>query len=339
MSITIRDIAKKLDLSIAAVSRALDGYSDISGETRQRVIKAAAEMGYSPNRSARQLRRKKADAIGYILPTEEPRFADPFVAEFISGLGNETALHPFDLLISIAPPGLDTEQTLYRNWVQSQKVDGFILNRMRVKDWRVQYLYETNIPFTALELSLDSIDYPRVEVDNENAMASLVKYLTKQGFQRFAFIGGDENLIKHKARFGGFLKGLEYCGIEWESGLSANGDMTIAGGYRIAQKLLYLKAPPDAILCINDETALGVLRAAHERGVEVGKQLAVTGFEGVIAGRYSEPSLTTMDIPIYEIARILVKMLACEIMHDVLDERVVVVKPEMILRQSTGRMG
>ncbi len=104
MAITIRDIAKKLDLSIAAVSRALDGYPDISEATRRKVVQAALEMGYAPNRAARQLRRKKADAVGYILPAHTPRFADPFFTEFLAGLGDETAVHPFDLLISIAPP-------------------------------------------------------------------------------------------------------------------------------------------------------------------------------------------------------------------------------------------
>ena len=97
MPVTIRDIAKKLNLSIAAVSRAMDGYPDISEETRQRVMETAHQMGYVPNRAARQLRRQKADAIGYILPSETPRFADPFFSEFLSGLGDETALHPFDL--------------------------------------------------------------------------------------------------------------------------------------------------------------------------------------------------------------------------------------------------
>src|SRR4030042_5247172 len=101
MTVTIREIAKNLNLSIGAVSRALDGYSDISEETRLRVIQAAREMGYVPNRAARQLRRKKADAVGYILPANTPRFTDPFFSEFIAVLGDETAQHPFDLLISI----------------------------------------------------------------------------------------------------------------------------------------------------------------------------------------------------------------------------------------------
>ena len=86
--ITIRDVAKKLNLSITTVSRALDGYSDVAEETRQRVIQTAAEMGYVPNQAARQLRRHRADTIGYILPAHSPRFSDPFFAEFIAGLGD-----------------------------------------------------------------------------------------------------------------------------------------------------------------------------------------------------------------------------------------------------------
>src|SRR5512146_1096693 len=136
MSITIRDIAKKLGLSIGAVSRALDGYPDISEETRLRVVQTAHEMGYVPNQDARQLRRKKGDAVGYILPANTPRFADPFFTEFLAGLGDETAVHPFDLLISIAAPGQEAEHQIYRKWIQSHKVDGLILTHMHIHDWR-----------------------------------------------------------------------------------------------------------------------------------------------------------------------------------------------------------
>ena len=100
-------------------------------------------MGYVPNQAARQLRRKKADAVGYILPASTPRFADPFFSEFIAGLGDETAIHPYDLVISIAPPGEEPEKHIYQSWVQGRKVDGFILTYLHLHDWRVQYLAKT----------------------------------------------------------------------------------------------------------------------------------------------------------------------------------------------------
>ena len=113
MPVTIRDVARHLNLSITTVSRALDGYDHVSEETRQRVIEAARELGYSPNRAARQLRRQRADTIGYILPSSAPRFSDPFFSKFIAGMADEAAQSSYDLLVSAAPAVQESEQQAY----------------------------------------------------------------------------------------------------------------------------------------------------------------------------------------------------------------------------------
>src|SRR3990172_185051 len=137
MPVTIHDVAKRLKLSIPTVSRALDGYDDVAEETRERVVRVAREMGYVPSRAARQLRRKRAEAIGFMMPTSKPRFTDPFFSEFIAGLGDEAASRHFDLLISLAPPDDEAERIAYQRWIQSRRVDGIVLARMRLDDWRV----------------------------------------------------------------------------------------------------------------------------------------------------------------------------------------------------------
>ena len=336
MPVTIRDIAKKLDLSIAAVSRAMDGYPDISEETRLRVMETARKMGYVPNRAARQLRRQKADAIGYILPSETPRFADPFFSEFLSGLGDETALHPFDLLVSIAPPGAYAEQTIYHTWTQSRKVDGFILDRIHLHDWRVCFLEDQAIPFVGLEQSLDSIDYPCVQVDNASSMAALVAYLVGRGFRRIAYIGGPEQLVIQHERLTGYRQGLADMHLVYDPALAVTCDMTGTGGYQATKRLYWRNDPPDAIMCINDETAFGALHALRELGMNIGKNVAVTGFDGVAASAHSDPPLTTLDIPVYEIARKLVNLLAAELEHQPAAERHIVFTPRLLKRLSTG---
>jgi LacI family transcriptional regulator len=237
---TIRELARQLNLSIAAVSRALDGYPDISEATRQRVVQAAAAMGYVPNRAARQLRRRKADAIGYILPSDTPRFSAPFFSEFVAGLGDETVMHPFDLLISIAPPGEAAEQRIYQIWVQSHKVDGFILNQVHRQDWRVRYLAEQGVPFSALELTEDGVDYPRVEVDNRRGLTALVQHLVSRGFRRLAYIGGPETLVIQAERLAGFEAGLQAAGVPCPPEYLVSTDLTNAGGYQAAQRLRWL---------------------------------------------------------------------------------------------------
>ena len=336
MAVTIRDIAKKLGLSIGAVSRALDGYADISEETRQRVIRAAREMDYVPNRAARQLRRNKADSLGYILPGNSPRFTDPFFSEFIAGLGDETAHHPFDLVISIAPPGEEPERHMYQNWVQGRKVDGFILTHLHQQDWRARYLAEQHFPFTALGNTLDADDFAGIKVNWQGGIVELVTHLLANGYRHIAYLGGPETLTMHDEQLAGYRQGLQMAQLPYDERLVMPGDLTSTGGYDATKRILSMPAPPDAIMCINDETAFGVLRAAHEMGYEIGRNLAVAGFDGVQDSKYMEPPLTTLDISIYKVAHQLVMMLVGEIEQTPGVAGCIEVQPRLLIRESTG---
>jgi DNA-binding LacI/PurR family transcriptional regulator len=336
MKVTIRQIAQKLNLSIAAVSRALDGYPDISAETRQRVLETAREMGYVPNRAARQLRRQRTDAIGFILPSGAPGFSEAFFTEFLIGMGDEAPRHRLDLLVSTAGSSPEREQDLYQDWVRSQKVDGFVLNRIRLNDWRVRFLAKNRIPFVALEHSLDGIAYPCIEVDNVGGVAALVSHLCQRGFRRIAYIGGPEDLKIQVGRLTGYRQGLSDCGLAFVPEWVADGDLSASGGYQAARRLRWLPEPPDAFVCINDETAFGVLHAMHDLGLEIGRQVAVAGFDGVAVSAHTRPPLTTLDFPIPDVAQTLVKMLAATLKGEALSSERVTIAPRLLVRASTG---
>jgi len=336
VSVTIRDVAKRLDLSITTVSRALDGYDDVAESTRQRVIRAAREMGYVPSHTARQLRRSRADCIGYILPTSGPRFTDPFFSEFIAGLGDEATTHNLDLLISTAPPDEPVERQMYERWVHSRRVDGIVLSRMRARDWRVEYLVKNKFPVVALGHTLLSVDLPYVEVDARAGFALMVKHLAERGHKRIAYIGAPENLTLQVDRLAGFRDGLQAAGLTLDESLIAVGDLTRAGGYEAAQRLLSLREPPTAIMGVNDLTAIGAMRAAHERGLVVGRDVAVAGYDGIEDGEHTHPPLTTLKRSVYDLARRLVNMLLTIIAGEPLAERQVMLPPELIVRGSTG---
>lgn len=335
MNITIRDVAKKLNLSITTVSRALDGYEDVSEETRQRVVQTAHEMGYAPNQAARQLRRKRADSIGYILPADRPRFSDPFFAEFVAGLGDEAATHGLDLLVSSAPPNSQVEQNAYERWVQSRKVDGIVLNRLHLQDWRVQYLAKIRFPFVTLERSQDPCDYPSVEVNGQRWFKLLVDHLVNLGHRRIAYIGAGAELKIQADRLAGYRDSLQGHAMPYEAELVAEGDLTSDGGFRAAERLLALPQPPTAIACVDDMTALGVLHAAREHGRVIGQDLAVAGFDGIEGFEHMQPLLTTINQPVYEIARKLVQMLSAQIAGQELMEKYVQIEPVLEIRQST----
>ncbi len=336
MATTIRDLAQKLDLSITTVSRALDGYSDVAEETRQRVIQAAQEMGYVPSYAARQLRRKRTDAIGYILPTSSPRFSDPFYVSFLTGLCDEVASQQLDLLVTSCPPEGEEEKNQYRRWVQSRRVDGIVLNRVRLHDWRIEFLAQKQIPFATLGKGDVAGDFPSIDVDDQAGVKNLVTHLSAKGHRRIGFIGASPDLVIHANRFHGYLAGLEAAGIEYDPNLFIEGDLTEAGGYQAALALLSRQPRPTAILGINDLTALGVFRAAKERGIYIGTELAIAGYDGIKETELTNPPLTTLYQPTYEIARRLAQMLIRLVEGETLVETQVTIQPQLMIRASTG---
>jgi len=313
MPVSIRDVAQHLNLSITTVSRALNGYEDVAEETRQRVLKAASELGYTPNRAARQMRHRFSDTIGYILPEDAPRLSDPFFAEFIAGLGDESVKHGFELLVTTAASGSQEEQQAYRKWLHGREVDGVVLNRMHLNDWRVQYLAQNKFPFVTLERSLDPYDYASVETNGRQWFGKLIDHLVSLGHRRIAYIGTNPELKIHADRFAGYQGGLHAHGLEYDPQLVVTGDLTSDGGFHAARQLLTLPNPPTAIACVDDMTAMGVLHAAQEMGWTVGKNLAITGFDGIEGFRHTQPPLTTINQPVYSIACRLVEMLVNQI--------------------------
>jgi LacI family transcriptional regulator len=338
MAVTIKDLAKAVNLSITTVSRALDGYDDVAESTRERVIHTAHEMGYIPNRAARQLRRQRTDTIGYILPSKSPRFADPFFSDFIAGLGDAAGDHNFDLLISTASPGEKGESELYRRWVNSRKVDGFILNRLRIVDWRVQFLAESRVPFVSLEKSQDPVNYPCVTVNSRKGFRTLVRHILDLGHQRIAFIGASLDLVISNDRFAGYLDALGEADIPIDQSLIIQTDLFRQSGFEAAKNLLSLSQPPNAIVCANDLVAMGVLEAAKDLGLRVGTDLLVAGFDNIEESAHSQPPLTTLSQPVYEIARKLVDMLIDLINGNPIEDPCVPLEPELVLRSSTTGM-
>ncbi len=334
---TIHDVARRVGLSITTVSRALDGYDDVAAATRQRVRRAAAAMGYAPSGAARRLRRKRSDVIGYVLPAGGERFCDPFFSEFIAGLGDEVTSQGLDLLVSTAQPETADEQRVYTRWTSSRLVDGIVLNRMRLRDWRVSFLSKSGLPFVAHGHSAMRQQFPYIEMDSRGAFAQLVAHLVARGHRRIAYIGAPEGITLQAERYAGYRDGLAAAGIELDPDLVASGDLTRAGGYEAARRLLDLNRPPTAILGANDLTAIGVLRAAAEKGLRVGIDLAVAGYDGTEDSAHTQPPLTTLKQPTYDTARRLVRMLLSTINGQPLEERRIIVAPQLIVRESTGR--
>lgn len=334
-AVTIRDVAKRLNLSITTISRALDGYSDVAAETRRLVIETANEMGYTPDLTARRLRRRQSEAIGFILPTFSNGFFDPFFAEFISGLGDEALGQHLDLLVAAAPSDSSEEQQIYRQWVQGRKVAGVVLNRLRLQDWRVGYLSQVELPFVTLNRAQDDLNYPSVGIANRDCFKALTEHLVASGHQRIAYVSGPAGLRIQADRFAGYQDALQEAGLGLDRSLVAESDLSAEGGYRAGLELLTGLHPPTAIACIDDLTAMGVLHAAHDLDFQVGKDLLVSGFDGLGSSAHTQPPLTTVQQPLYQMARQMVNILARLLRGEPVDKRHTLVEANLLVRAST----
>ncbi len=337
MPVTLKDVAQKLDLSITTVSRALAGYSDVAAATRQRVLSTAEEMGYVPNVTARHLRQQRTDTIGFIIPSEGPRFSDPFFNELMAGLGNEAAAHEFDVLVSIHVPGVE-EEAAYRRMVYGRRVDGVVIVRIRHDDWRIRFLQQEAFPFVCFGRSEVPGDYPYIGVDGTLGMYLLTRHFIESGHQRIAYIAAPPHFFFATDRKAGFRQALAEAGIPLEKELEILGDLTQQGGY-LAMKELLSRFPsadtkPTAIAACNDLMALGAMAAIQDAGLDVGEDIAVGGFDDIPPAAHSHPPLTTVRQPIYQIGAQVMRTLVQLVQHEPLAQRHIVLEPELVIRKS-----
>lgn len=339
MPVTLKDIAQKIGYSITTVSRALAGYGDVAESTRQLVIKTATEMGYHPDATARRLRKQCTDTIGFVIPTYGPRFSDSFFSELLAGIGNKAAEQKMDLLVSTRAPGSE-ELEVYERMVRERRVDGLLVVRTRHQDQRIAYLVEQDFPFVAFgrsDLSNTEADFPYLDVDGEAGMRQLTQHLIDLGHRRIAYISAPLNLMFASHRLEGYKDALADNSIPFDETLIAVGELTERSGYAVGRDFLTQAERPSAIIACNDLMALGVISAAQGLGLTTGRDVAVAGFDDVPLAEHAHPPLTTVRQPIYEIGQRICEMLVYLLQASgKLEERHVILKPQLVVRESCG---
>lgn len=334
MKITLKTIADEVGLSITTVSRALAGYDDVNEDTRRRIIAIAERLGYQPNLAARHLRSKQTQTIGMIIPLTS-YFSDPFFMELLSGVGRQASKYGYDLLLSAQQPG-EEELNTYRRMVASSRIDGMVLARVLKDDPRIAFLKEVRHPFVAFGRS-NFNDYPYIDVDGTVGMCELVRHLIGLGHQRIALILPPRELGFTAARYEGYVQGLHEANLAPDPEYIEVGDLTQDSGYTAALRLLDRTPPPTAIAACNDSMAIGAMRAAQVRGLVVGRDIAVTGFDDIPQAAHTSPPLTTVRQPIYTIGQQALDMLIQAIRHEPLEQPHVLLTPEVVVRESSGK--
>ena len=337
MQVTLKDISRETGFSITTVSRALGGYSDVNEHTRQYILITAKQMGYQPNSIARQLRNQRTNTIGLIIPENEHTFSDDFFSQLMMGVGRGASSLSYDLLIS-AQMSDDEEMDAYHRIGGGNRVDGIVVARTRQNDPRIAYLKELDLPFVVSgRLSPDKIsDFPYMDADSRAGLHMAVNHLAMLGHQHIGLILPPEDMAYTAYRFSGYCEGLSDANIAYRDNYVVTSDLQRSGGYHRAEELMRQFPELTAIIACNDHMALGAMKAVQERGLVVGQDLSIIGFDDIPSAEHANPPLTTVRQPIFEIGIRLAEMLI-QIVEDRPPATLqVLLQPTLVIRESTG---
>ena len=279
-AVNLKQLSHMLQLSQTTVSRALNGYPEVSEETRRRVTDAAKRHGYRPNPSARRLATGKAGMIGHVLPTGASVDIDPHFVEFLSGLGDYARSHELDLVLS--PADADDEETTYRRVAAAKQVDAVYISAPRPADRRISLVNQLGLPFLVHGRAegLD-FDYPFLDIDNEGAFHEAARLLVQLGHKRIALINGDDGQTFAIFRERGVRRALASAGLALPPERIRSIAMTEENGYRSARSLLDQAEPPTAIACSSLIMALGVVRAVRDLGLTIPGDVSLIAHDDV----------------------------------------------------------
>ncbi len=271
----LKDLAEKLKLSPTTVSRALNGYPEVSEATRVKVEEAARRFNYRPNTQAKRLATGRAMAIGHVIPiSTQHEIVNPVFADFIAGAGEVYARSGYDFLMSIVPDA-DQDRT-YREIRSKGSVDGCILHGPLLSDPRISLLRELRLPFVVHGRStLEAGPYSWVDMNNIRAFQRATEFLIDLGHRRIALINGIETMdFAHRRRLG-FEQALAARGLVPNPALMASGEMTEAQGYDETMAMLARPGAPTAFLTSSLLSAMGVRRALVELGLVLGRDVSI----------------------------------------------------------------
>jgi LacI family transcriptional regulator len=295
--VTIRQLARLSGVSIGTVSRALNGYADVRPETRERIMRLARELDYTPSASARSLVTQRSHVIGVFLETGEghPDLQHPFFHEVLGGLKQRIGAGGFDLLLFASErPGNGYGPHSYLKRARHHQVEGVVMMGVDPENPEVARLVRADLPCVGLDLQLDG---PKTEVvmsDNVEGARQAVHHLHALGHRRIATITGMIDRRPGVDRLRGFRAAIQELGLAYRDEYVTYGDFYFESGRAATARLLALDEPPTAIFAAADLTALGAIRAATEAGLQIPQDLSVVGFDDIQIAPHVNPPLTTV---------------------------------------------
>jgi LacI family transcriptional regulator len=293
MTATIRDVAHVAGVSPMTVSRVISGSARVRPETRHRVERAIATLGYVPNHLARGLTQQKTGTVGLIVPD----VADPFFTLILRGAADVARRADYRVILCNTDGDLEREDGYLEDMV-AHRVEGVLIapvcDRSRSN---LRRLTAHSVPFVLIDRSIPGIECDLVQGDSVGGARQLVEHLLGLGHRRIAHVTETQEVSTARDRLRGYQEALERAGIPFVPALVIEGSATVAGGYQAARKLLARSTRLDAIFAVNNLAAVGTVRALQEHGLDIPGDIAVACFDDIELAAMLQPFLTVMAQP------------------------------------------
>ena len=335
----LKELSETLGLSPTTVSRALNGYPEVSERTRRRVVEAAAAHNYSPNSGARRLATGRSMAIGHVLPlSTQHEMVNPIFADFIAGAGETYAKSGYDLVLSVISDR--DEEGFYRELSTRGTVDGLVVHGPRIADPGIAMLNQIGLPFVVHGRSSEvEVEYSWLDINNRRAFFRATNFLLDLGHRRIALVNGLSDMDFARRRYLGYRSALEERGVAFDPKLVAHEEMTENYGYETARRHLATVDRPTAFLVSSIIAAIGVRRAISELGLKMGHDISV-----VIHDDDLSYFRNTGDVPIFTSVRSSVRQAGKRLAEMLIDAignpdqppQSVLLEAELTVGQSTG---
>ncbi|MCS6843781.1 MAG: LacI family transcriptional regulator [Caldilineales bacterium] len=334
---TIRDVAREAGVSTATVSYVLNDSRRVAEETRQRVLQAAQRLGYRANIIARNLQASETRLLGYTWRPTPPDQFNPILDQFLNAIAQAAARHEYHIL-TFPTTSIEEEIAIYREMVLTGQVDGFVLSNTNLDDPRVRALLEIGFPFVAFGRSNPQWDFPWVDVDGVHGVVLATQHLLERGHRRIGCLAWPEASLTGQYRLEGYRRTMAEAGLAVDPAWIMRTENTYEDAYRTACAMLSLpsRQRPSAIIALSDLMAIGAMNAAADLGLEVGRELAVVGFDDAPVARFLRPPLSSLAQPIPEVGERLATMLIDLVNGRQPAEPHVLLKPTLVVRASSA---
>ena len=329
----MKDVAELARVSVSTVSHVLNGTRKVSEETRGGVLAAVEELGYRPNLLAKGLKTRRTFTIGLLISDIQ----NSFFTSVVRGVEDVALSRGYHLFLcnTDEDPGREDE---YITELAKKRVDGLMVAPSARRESHVERLRDEGVPFVFVDRDVEGVDADIVSVDNRAGMRLIAEHLVGLGHRRIGMISGPLDKASGYERHLGLRDGLADLGVELENSLVCFGDFRTASGREGARELLSLPSPPTALVTANNQMTLGALLAISEMGLSVPGDISVVGFDDPEWAPLTDPPLTTLAQPTYEMGVRAAKLLLDRIEAGPgAENRKVLLEPWLIARESTAR--